>query len=155
MTDFWEYFLWFLTSSVKFFLAPLGMAPLYGFWPTLLVTTTGGWFGVLIFHFFGSYLLAAIAWLVNLVRYSGKKRKKFTLINKTVVRVKSRFGLWGVAVITPVLLSIPLGVVLSVRYFGAQTRNLWPFFITVAVWSAILTFFSKSISNLLISIGWL
>jgi hypothetical protein len=61
--------------------------------------------------------------------------KKFTRKNKLIVRVKRRFGLIGIAFLTPLLLSIPIGCFLSVRYFKVKHKILIHMYVSVIFWS--------------------
>lgn len=50
-------------------------------------------------------------------------KKKFTRINKTMVRVKRSIGIYGVTLLAPLFLSIPLGSVVCAKFYGHQRKT--------------------------------
>lgn len=123
-------------SGVKFFLAPsTAIISGYSYTETILITTIGGIGGVITFYYFGEFL----QYVFSRKKKKKKEKKVFTRMNRTIVRVKSTYGLLGLAVLTPCLFSIPLGALLAARYFDKDKRTL-PFLLaSVIVWSFILT----------------
>ncbi|MBL4625578.1 MAG: hypothetical protein JKY42_10635 [Flavobacteriales bacterium] len=137
----------FLISSTKFLFAPsttVGFG--YTYWETILITVTGGWFGVLIFFFFGKVVIDLF-----MRNYFKKKEKKskFTRTNKMIVKVKSNFGILGLALITPVTISIPVGSMLAARYFGESKLAIYFLMGAVVFWSFVLTTISFQFKQLL------
>lgn len=125
-----------LFSSVKFLFAPATVyLSGYTFWQTLLITIVGGFIGVLTFFFAGR---AMFSWINE--RFSAKKpRKNFSKKNRLLIKVKSSWGLIGLAIISPSLISIPLGSLLAARYFRHDRRTIPVFFGAVVLWSLVLT----------------
>ena len=68
-----------------------------------------------------------------------KPKKKFSRKNKLIVRVKSRWGLIGLALITPTIISIPVGTLLAARYFGNNWRTLPYMLLSVVGWGFVAT----------------
>ncbi len=135
----------FLLCSVKFGIGGMPMAVfLYhlNFWTAFIVCNAGGITGVIVF----TYFLAVIKkWFSHLMRRFKKEthhtKKKFTFTNKLVVRVKQRFGLLGIAVLTPSFLSIPLGIFLSLHFFKKhKVRILIYHSVSIIIWELILFF---------------
>ena len=52
-----------------------------------------------------------------------------------IVRVKNRFGLWGIAFITPPLLSIPVGTLIASSLWKNKTQVLAALVTSVVFWS--------------------
>ena len=85
----------------------------------------GGFVGIYFFAFLSGKL---IAWWDRNFRSSRlssdadeeHKKKVFTKRNRRIVSIKQKYGLIGIAVSTPFLLSIPVGVFLVVRYYRAS-----------------------------------
>ena len=143
----------FLLSSVKFFMAPFmaaGMQLTYG--ESVIYTVLGGMAGVWVFSRFSVHLLAFWRRLLppkpRLTAYNPKLRR--------YIRLWQRFGLNGTAFLAPVLISIPLGVFLAVR-FGTPPRLLyWRMFLGILFWGLMLgavghyagSFFSATLSRL-------
>ena len=68
-----------------------------------------------------------------------KPKKEFSRKNKLIVRVKSRWGLIGLALITPTIISIPIGTLLAARYFGSNWRTLPYMLLSVVMWGFVAT----------------
>ncbi len=52
-----------------------------------------------------------------------KVKKKFTRTNKAIVRVKHRFGIWIMAMYAPLFLSVPLGSIITAKFYGKEKRT--------------------------------
>lgn len=133
-----------LFSALKFFLAPsTAIIAGYTFWETILLTTTGGLVGFLLFFKFGEILQSGFSLVIKT-----KARKRFSKRNRLVVKLKSKYGLWGLALLTPCLLGIPLGAFLASAYYRKQKGVLWIFSLLIVIWSFILTYFSVFIKTI-------
>lgn len=128
-----------MLSSTKFMTAPVTALNIgFGYGQTLLLTTIGGIIGVVFFF----YLSGAIVRLTQKrAKASSKnvKKRTFTWKNKLIVRVKRDFGLVGLALLTPTILSIPVGTFLAARYFTDRRKVLSYLFASVVVWSVIIS----------------
>ena len=125
-----------LFSSVKFLFAPSTVyLSGYSYWETIAITIVGGLIGVLTFFYTGS----AVFSFINERFSSGKKKKAFTKRNRLLIRVKASWGLVGLALISPSLISIPFGSLLAARDFRNDKRTLPIFFGAVVLWSVVLT----------------
>ncbi len=81
----------------------------------------------------------------------GRKRKKvFTNKNRRIVRIKQRYGLIGIAMITPLLLSIPVGTFLMIRYYQRSRFKFIALIASNIVWSVIYTLFYLFWDDLLV-----
>lgn len=150
-----------ILSGIKFiFAAPLSMG--YGFsWiQTIITTTIGGLLGVWFFFFLSKMIIrfflkvtpAAKLYIkrfvyfiknkpfeLHLVTVATPKKKIFTKKNKLILKTKKSFGLWGIAALTPVLLSIPLGTFLASKYYKNKKKVLFSLSVSVACWSLIFS----------------
>lgn len=132
-----------ILSGTKFLTAPITSLNIgFGYLETLLITTIGGVIGVVFFY----YLSAAIMVLIQTITSKFQKKQKqpnkkrvFTLRNKLIVKVKREYGLIGLAAITPIFLSIPLGTFLAARFFNDQKKVLTYLSASVIVWSVIVS----------------
>jgi len=137
----------FVLCSVKFGLVGVPGAVLanWPFFKVMAVTISGGIAGVFFFTFLSERLILSYKkikpGLIKGANQKSKPKRKFTITNKTIVWVKLRLGLIGLAFITPIIISIPLGVFLAVRYF--KNRNLiWRYMIlSIVFWAVALYFF--------------
>ena len=73
------------------------------------------------------------------IERSEVKRKVFTRKNRRIVRVWKSFGLAGIALITPVILSIPIGTVIANSLVDNKRKILAYMFISVLFWSLLMT----------------
>jgi hypothetical protein len=136
----------FLLSAVKFGIGGVPAAVFAGFpiFKALMVTISGGVFGTFIFAYFSEWINRKI----NQLYARKKNRKKFTYTNKTIVYVKRYFGLIGLTIITPLILSIPLGVFLAVRYYKDRQRVVIYMIISIVCWAVLLYYFYESFRSL-------
>jgi hypothetical protein len=118
----------------------------FSFLETILWTNVGGIAGVYFFAFLSEKL---IVWWKRAFRRSNRKiledeqqvKKIFTRRNRRIVRTKQKYGLIGIALITPFLLSIPVGVFLVVRYYHASKMKFLYLIAANLIWSLIYTGF--------------
>ena len=126
-----EIILLLLFSSTKFFLAPPA-ALLAGFdlKYTILICGTGGTLGFFFFFYFAMFINR-----FSLRLFPKKKKKVFSRKNKMIAKVKSNFGLMGVALLTPCLLSIPLGSILAAIYYKENKATVPTFILSIWFWA--------------------
>ena len=70
---------------------------------------------------------------------SGKQKKIFSPRSRRIVRLWKKYGFTGVAAITPILLSIPLGTFILTRFETKKKRILLYLFVSIVFWSFTLT----------------
>lgn len=146
-------------SGIKFLFAPI-LAIGYGFnyIETVAVTAAGGILGVYFFYYFSKWLIsqyfrfcpvllnyfggkAAIEKWQNEKRCEKKSKKKFTKKNKLIIQIRKNYGLIGIVLLTPVLLSIPIGAFLARKYYAKKTNILLYMSLSVVAWSLFLSGF--------------
>jgi hypothetical protein len=107
---------------------------------TLIYTNIGGILGVIIFLNFSDFILNM--WkkykTKNFPSHSDK-RKIFTKSNRRLVRIKIRYGLFGIVILNPVILSIPVSAFLAVKYYGVKSRVYISLIMGQFFWSVIYT----------------
>src|ERR1051326_7680539 len=132
-----------LIASLKFLIAPFEAERQgFNFHEAFLITTAGGISGILAFAFVGQVI--AFAWR-KLIRFFKKPlhtenipRKKFTWFNKFIVRTRINFGLLGLLITTPVIISIPIGTLVINHFYKKKIRNIFFLMISAVVWGLIL-----------------
>jgi hypothetical protein len=67
------------------------------------------------------------------------RRRVFTPRTRRIVRIWTRYGLIGLAAITPVFLSIPIGTFFITRLERNKKKILLYLFISITCWSLLLT----------------
>ena len=138
----------------------------FSFLKTNLYTIIGGMLGVTVMIYISPYIVRLWFWLKFLYhrflirrdpyfsdptvdvsqpievhyRYiSGKKKKIFSPASRRIVRLWKRYGFAGVAAITPILLSIPLGTFILTRFENKKKKILVYLFVSIVFWSFALT----------------
>lgn len=124
-----------LFSGVKFLFAPAAIYIAgYSFIQAVIISTIGGIAGVFFFFKLGK---SVFSWYNNRF-HPTRKPKKFSYMNRVLVKVRARYGLIGLSVITPCIISIPIGSVIASRYYGYDHRTIWYLCLSVFIWSIIL-----------------
>ncbi len=138
----------FLLSAVKFGLGgvPAAVFANFGFFKAMLVTISGGMCGVVVFTYLSE-------WINNRIKKAALNKpkvpkKKFTFTNKLIVRVKKYFGLIGIAAITPILLSIPIGVFLAIRYYKDKGKVIRFMLVAIVGWAVALYYILHTFRSL-------
>lgn len=134
-----------LTSAVKlFFAAPLSYGLGHSLVQTILLLAGGGVVGMLVFYGSANWLLG-----ISRQRYLRKRKERvalgkapkpvFTRTNRTLIRVKSGYGFWGIAALGPPVISIPVSALLAAKYFRNDARTLPTLLLATIIWSVVLS----------------
>jgi len=144
-----------LIASTKFVFAPAtSVIYKFNYLETVIITIAGGILGILFYAVLTNILVILYRrFLVNTAFmrnfndffnriFYGRNRKPrvFSRRNRMIVRVKKTYGLIGLAAITPVLLSIPIGTFITLRYFPQFRRTFLFLVVSVIFWANFLTF---------------
>jgi hypothetical protein len=132
-----------LIASVKFAISPFE-AERYGFnfKEAFLITTTGGTIGIILFSLVGEVI--AFGWRKTILFFEKplhiqeKPKKKFTWFKRFIIRTKMRFGIFGLVITTPSIISIPIGAFVIHRLYKNKYRNILFLTISLIFWSLIL-----------------
>lgn len=102
----------------------------FTFFKTFLFTSIGGCIGVLVFYRLSDRLMerSRLQWVrkraAALLTGEGPLKPVFTKRNRWIIRVKHLSGYLGVAALTPLVLTIPLGSILAARFFHHDRRTV-------------------------------
>jgi membrane protein DedA with SNARE-associated domain len=134
--DMWEEILKALTvylwSMVKFIFGPIGgKAAGLHLVTTMIVTTAGMMTMVVAFTYFGEFIRKKI-----LDRFFKKKENKPPKENSNFLK---KYGLAGVAILTPVILTPIGGTLIAVGISPNREKIILYMFISACVWSVLLT----------------
>ena len=112
----------------------------YNYLQCILTSCAGAIFSAIIFTYLSDGII--IWWNKLKDKWITKKttKKHFTKSNRRIVKIKNRFGLTGIAVLTPILLSIPLGAFLAERFFKDKKKVIIYISISCVFWSNALYF---------------
>ncbi len=147
-----------LLASVKY-LITIPYARLIGltYEQALIAVLIGGVGGFLFFYYLSGWaikgfkaLWPAMCKLVPPIikaKYQSfcKKREKrrsskvFTKKSRFIVNIRKSYGLWGIVVATPVLLTIPLGAFLANKYYSGRKYIVTYMIVSIVGWAVVLT----------------
>lgn len=124
----------YFSSMLKFIFGPLGgYASGLPLVTTILVTVAGMMTVVLTFTFFGNWIREKV--FARLF----KKKKKFSKSNRKFVTIWKKYGLIGVAALTPILLTPIGGTLLAVSSGSPKDKIIVYMFISASVWAIIFS----------------
>jgi hypothetical protein len=169
MSEFVKIILIILLSSVKFVMGPVFAYDTrydFSFFEMVLYCVIGGMLGVIIFTFFSRHLFRFWHFVKMKFHKAFKKKeifsdpvadvsekleihyeyisstpvkKIFTRRNRNVVKVWRKYGLFGIALLTPVLLSIPIGTILANSLVNNRRKIIIYMFFSLLLWSVTIT----------------
>jgi hypothetical protein len=114
---------------------------------TLIYTNAGGIIGVIFFLYFSQYLIR----LWNIFRRKFRRRKLlFTPATRRFLRIKKKYGLLGIVILSPVILSIPVGAFLAAKYYGVKLRICLALIAGQFLWSLVFTIFYTQVKAILV-----
>jgi len=144
----------FLMSGLKLFAAPfLSIHMGFSYSQTLVFTAVGGVAGVWFFYHLSHIFIAIYhryythrlrPYLMSLSFFKTRlslhtKKRIFSKRSRVIAKVRSKYGLLGIVVLTPVFLSIPLGTFLAITYYSKHRHLLAYLAASVVCWTIILT----------------
>lgn len=143
----------FLLGMVKFMFSTMPGAHVgIPFIETYLASFSGGTFSAAIFYFGSDFLLE---WDRNrkikkreLLISQGlpvPRKRNFTRTNRFIIRIKRRFGRYGICFWAPFFLSVPLGSIVVAKFYG-KDKQTFPLIVAgMAINAAIITFVAYGI----------
>jgi hypothetical protein len=124
----------FLVSMAKFFFGPLaGYAEGLPIVTTMIATVAGMMATILLFAFFGEWLHKKFP------HWFRKKEQKMEAPDSRMTRVWKKYGLAGIAFLTPVLLSPIGGAIFAVASGSPRNKIILYMFISALFWVGIQT----------------
>jgi hypothetical protein len=134
----------FLLSMVKFFGGPLaGVSMGLSFGATMALTVTGMMTSVIIFSGIGSFFSR---WYVERRRL--KQKPVFSKKSRRIVQVWQRFGMRGIAFLTPIILSPIIGTIVATALGASPKKIILNMLWSAVFWGVTLTFLLTKISHM-------
>jgi len=107
---------------------------------TIIFTTIGGILGVLFFYFLSNIIIGlyrrylAVYFRFFFLKNQKKKKKSIAPVvikikknlqekNRFIILLKGKVGMIGIAILTPTVLSIPLGTFLASKYYSKAKKQ--------------------------------
>lgn len=129
-------------SMVKFFIGPAaGVSLGLSLWETVACTVLGMMLSVVLFTYFGPHLLR---WIGLLFR---PKRRSFSNRSRRLVRYRQSFGLYGIAIFTPLFFTPILGTLLAVSLGGSKQKILVSMLMSGLFWAITFTWVLQAIKE--------
>lgn len=124
------YIFWVILAMLKFEFS-LVTATLANSPGLVISSIIGGILGIILFTQIGYDIER---WLIK--RFPNYF-KKFSWKNRHLVRIRRKWGIWGIAFLTPILLGLPVGVLLSLTLTSDKMKIIKPMIISLLSWSLI------------------
>ena len=123
-------------SGFKFLIAiPLSAYQYdFNFIQTLIFSIVGGVIGV--------FLFSTLSNKINKLfpkKNKVKRIKKRGIKEAITIKTARKYGVYGIAAITPILLSIPIGTLIALRFFPEKKKTIPILMSSVVIWSLILS----------------
>jgi hypothetical protein len=110
----------------------------YNFIKVMAVTWSGGITGSVIFTYLSASIIKGIHnWRVK--RHKIHTKKVFKKSNRRIIRIKQKFGLAGIAFITP-LISMPIGAFVAEKFYRDKKKVIIYLSVSVIFWSLTIYF---------------
>ncbi len=140
-----KYMIVYSSSAVKFVFGPtLGVAYGFNVFLTGTLTLLGCMTSVYIFTFFGDRIKVLTDRF-----FKKKKRKLFTRQNRRFVRIWRKYGIIGIAFLTPILLT-PIGGTVAANAMGCKKERIFRYmWISSLFWSYTITWLFKFARDIL------
>jgi hypothetical protein len=111
---------------------------------TVVLTATGGCLGTIAFYYGGARVLEwfrrrRVRKRARSIARGTAPQRIFTRTNRMIVRIKRGYGVKGLAIFSPPILSIPLMSILAAKYFRHDRRTLPLMLSSVVIWSFVLS----------------
>ncbi len=107
----------------------------FGFVESIILAMAGSMLGIVVFSYFGD----ALSKLKE--RYFPKKNKKPFKVNRWtrfLVRLRSGYGLAGIAFLTPLVLTVPVGAIMASSIYKSKLKVFTYMFFAFLFWSLLI-----------------
>jgi type IV secretory pathway VirB3-like protein len=113
----------------------------FSFTKILLISLTSSIFSSVVSVYLSKELIMLYEYVMRKI-YPNRQKRRMTKINRLLVKIKQYFGVVGVSVISPLVLSIPFGTFIAISFFGYKNRvkTIVLMSLSAVVWTIILYF---------------
>ncbi len=131
----------FLVSAVKFMVGvAMSLAKGLPFWTQFLCTTGGGIAGSIFFTYLGD---AVRRWINRL------RRRTLRSPSQRWIRIWERYGLWGVVLLTPPVLSPPIGTAIALMFGTPRGLLVRRLAVVMVLWGLVFGLFGEGLKGLI------
>lgn len=136
--SFANYLAVIITSAVKYFFGVTGaIASNFNFIETLICTVGGGMLGVVVYLYLWDLMLGVY------YKFFPKKLKPYKPVSKgrrKLFKFIIKYETLGIALLTPILLSVPIGTILASTFEENKWKIKWYMFLSFLGWSVAIYF---------------
>ncbi len=147
----------YLLASIKYFLTfPYALLIGMNLAQTLILVTLGGLSGFFFFYYFSGYLISyyykhhetlshhlkyyiRVDLLHLLKPKANTGHIKINRRSRMIVKLRRKYGFWGIIIMTPALLSIPIGAFLLRKYYGGHKNAIAYMTLSILAWGLIFS----------------
>lgn len=134
----------FLLSIIKYGLGLFTAINLdTGILPSIIANLAGGAIGLILFINFGHWITKKY----YAIRYRNKSYHRFNSWNKFLVKVRKKMGLLGISILSPILLTLPVGVMLALQITANKRKIFVYMFACCILWSSIFFILSYLVED--------
>ena len=158
----------FLLATVKYVITfPFALLIGLNFFQTLIAVTLGGIAGFFFFYHFSGFVISRGHHIRNFLRRyvpisirlkyrqlmawrkSLTGERVFSRRNRFIVYFRSKFGLAGIIILSPVILSIPIGAFLLNKYYSKHKLARPYMVLSILSWTAVFVAFALIFPHLM------
>ncbi|MEN6452926.1 MAG: hypothetical protein ABFD10_01630 [Prolixibacteraceae bacterium] len=146
----------YLLATVKYFLTfPYAIVIGLDYTQTIIAVTVGGISGFIFFYYFSGFIIRyfnthkeALNFTIRkyfsidlgrLLKRKPRTKPVSTKRMRSLVKFRKSYGLWGIIIMTPVVLSIPIGAFLLKKYYSTHKNVFAYMMISILGWSLVFT----------------
>ncbi len=123
----------FFSSMFKFLVGPLlGYQLELSFFESFFLTNLGMMAGVILFTYLGRQIKYYV------INRFFRSRRLFTPRNRRIVKIWRKYGIIGIAFLTPIFLSPPVGTLIATSFGENREKILLHMFLSSIFWSGII-----------------
>ena len=124
----------FLSGTKFMFAIPLSIIKYdFTFIQTLIFSVAGGMLSIFVFSFLSDKIYKFIA------SRRRNKVKKRNMKNILAIKTARKYGLFGIAFLTPIFFSIPIGTYLALYFFPDKKKTIPILITSVVCWSLVIS----------------
>lgn len=129
--NYGAYISFFFFSMIKFLFTPFaGPAARLSFIETYCSCVAGAIVSAAIFYFMSEFFMkrahdkrARLRHEAALAGTPLPQKRKFTRLNKLVVKTKRSMGIYGIAMYAPLFFSVPIGSIIAAKFYGKEKKT--------------------------------
>lgn len=108
----------------------------YNFGESMILAVTGGMMGVIFFGYTRDAL--KMLWYKYVGKPKAHKQFRVNWRTRLIVRIRQRFGLAGIAFLTPIVLTVPVGTMIALSMYRSKPKVFAYMLVSFTFWSLLL-----------------